>query len=155
MSTTPKKKNIEAIYPLSPLQQGMLFHYVYNPQSATYFEQFSVKLQGDLDVVRFKEAWQTVVQRHSALRTSFVWKKLDRMLQVVQRTVDIPFIEQDWRNLSESEQKMARSKMSTIYANDLTHAKSAVLRSKLLLKQERSALLGVRNRRCSLYWKKP
>ena len=100
-----KNKNIEAIYPLSPLQQGMLFHYVYNPESATYFEQFSVKLQGDLDVSTFKEAWQTVVQRHGTLRTSFVWKKLDRMLQVVQRHVDIPFVELDWRGMSEEDQK--------------------------------------------------
>jgi len=100
-----KNKNIEAIYPLSPLQQGMLFHYVYNPESATYFEQFSVKLHGNLHIAAFKEAWQTVVQRHSALRTSFVWKKLDRMLQVVQRRVDIPFVELDWRGMPEEEQK--------------------------------------------------
>ncbi len=100
-----KNKNIEAIYPLSPLQQGMLFHYVYNPQSATYFEQFSVKLHGELDLPSFEAAWQAVVQRHSALRTSFVWKNLDRMLQVVQRKVNISLIRQDWRHLSEEEQK--------------------------------------------------
>ncbi len=105
MSVKNKKKNIEAIYPLSPLQQGMLFHYVYNPQAATYFEQFSVKLHGTIDVHAFKEAWQKIVNRHSALRTSFVWKKVDKMLQVVHREVPISIIEQDWRNFSEDEQK--------------------------------------------------
>lgn len=99
-----KNKNIEAIYPLSPMQQGMLFHYVYNPESATYFEQFSVKLKGQIDRAAFEYAWNMVVQRHAVLRTSFVWKKLDRMLQVVQRKVEIPFIALDWRNVPASDQ---------------------------------------------------
>ncbi len=104
MSTTPKKKNIEAIYPLSPLQQGMLFHYVYNPDSATYFEQFSAKFKGAIDLPTFEYAWKTVVQRHSALRTSFVWKKLERMLQVVHRDVDVSVNFLDWRDIPEQEQ---------------------------------------------------
>ncbi len=99
MRATKQKKDIEAVYPLSPMQQGMLFHYVYNPESATYFEQFFAKLRGDLDISLFERAWNTVVQRHSALRTSFVWKKLERMLQVVHRRVDVPVNVLDWRHV--------------------------------------------------------
>ncbi len=105
MATKSKKKNIEAIYPLSPLQQGMLFHYVYNPEAATYFEQLSVKLHGKIDLAAFKQAWQTVVDRHPALRTTFVWKKVDKMLQVVQRDVPIDIIQHDWRHLTPEEQE--------------------------------------------------
>ncbi len=105
MSDKAKQKNIEAIYPLSPLQQGMLFHYVYNPQAATYFEQLSVKLHGNVNVQALEQAWQTIVQRHSALRTSFVWKKVDKMLQVVQRQVPVKLIQHDWRHLPPNEQE--------------------------------------------------
>ncbi|WP_456439958.1 amino acid adenylation domain-containing protein [Caldithrix abyssi] len=104
MGVQNKQKNIEAIYPLSPLQQGMLFHYVYNPEAATYFEQLSVKLHGQVNPELLKQAWQTVVNRHSALRTSFVWKKVDKMLQVVHRQVPIELIQHDWRSLPENQQ---------------------------------------------------
>ncbi|HHJ52558.1 MAG TPA: non-ribosomal peptide synthetase, partial [Caldithrix abyssi] len=104
MNKSAKNKNIEAIYPLSPLQQGMLFHYVYNPQSATYFEQFSAKFKGHIDPEIFEYAWKAVVRRHSALRTSFVWKKLDRMLQVVHRDVDVSVNFLDWRDVPENDQ---------------------------------------------------
>lgn len=105
MSSVAQKKNIEAIYPLSPMQQGMLFHYIYNPESATYFEQFQAKFKGDLDVNSFQAAWQTIINRHAVLRTSFVWKKLDKMLQVVHKEVDFPFEILDWRNLDSEKQK--------------------------------------------------
>ncbi len=98
------KKNIEDIYPLSPMQQGMLFHYVYNPDSAVYFEQFMVRLRGRFDGDRFRKAWLDVMQRHPVLRTSFVWKKLDKMLQVVHRETPLPFEFMDWRHIPAGEQ---------------------------------------------------
>ncbi|MCZ7667544.1 MAG: condensation domain-containing protein [Chloroflexi bacterium] len=66
------KKNIEAIYPLSPMQEGMLFHTLYEPQSALYFEQLSFLLQGTLDIALWQQAWQHVIDRHPALRTAYV-----------------------------------------------------------------------------------
>lgn len=98
-------KDIEAVYPLSPMQQGMLFHTIFNPDSNAYFEQFTCKLQGEIDKAAFQKAWQTVVQRHDSLRTAFVWKKLAKMLQVVHKTVELPLLEEDWSNLDEEAQK--------------------------------------------------
>lgn len=69
------KKDIESIYPLSPMQQGMLFHSLYNPESKTYLSQIQITLQGNLDISAFQQAWQKVVDRHSILRTCFAWKK--------------------------------------------------------------------------------
>lgn len=99
------KRNIEAIYPLSPMQQGMLFHSIYSPDSGVYFEQLTCELEGELNIPAFQKAWEQVVQRHSALRTSFVWKRLDKTLQVVHKQVELPFEVLDWRELSSSEQE--------------------------------------------------
>lgn len=99
------KRNIESIYPLSPMQQGMLFHSLYAPESGVYFEQFSCVLHGNLNIRAFEQAWQQVVNRHAALRTSFVWKQLDKTLQVVQREVSVPMTQLDWSAYSPTEQK--------------------------------------------------
>ena len=92
------KRNIEAVYPLSPMQQGMLFHSIYSPNSGVYCEVISCALIGNLNLPAFQNSWQEVISRHSVLRTSFVWKNLDRMLQVVQKDVTFPFTFLDWRN---------------------------------------------------------
>jgi len=98
-------RNIKDIYPLSPMQQGMLFHSLYDPESGMYFEQSSWTLRGDLDVPAFERAWRRVVERHSALRTAFLWEELDEPLQVVCRQVELELEEQDWRGFDESEQQ--------------------------------------------------
>ncbi len=98
------KRNVEAVYPLSPMQQGMLFHSLYAPDSGVYVEQMTCTLGGDLDVVAFERAWQQVVERHPILRTAFVWKRLDRTFQVVHREVGLSLERLDWRGLSAPEQ---------------------------------------------------
>ncbi|BAZ20915.1 amino acid adenylation domain-containing protein [Kalymmatonema gypsitolerans NIES-4073] len=100
-----KQKNIEDIYELSPLQQGMLFHTLVVPHSGVYFEQFCYALQTQLDVPAFKKAWQRVLDRHPILRTSFYWENLDKPYQVVYRQVDLPWEFQDWRQLSLQERE--------------------------------------------------
>ena len=89
--------NLEDLYPLSPLQQGMLFHTLESPESGVYFEQSVFTIQGPLDVVAFERAWQTVINRHSILRSSFLWQNLDSPVQAVYRRVDIAMEKQDWR----------------------------------------------------------
>src|SRR5207249_285592 len=98
-------KNIEAIYPLSPVQQAMLFHTLAEPESAAYYSQLSCRLQGNLNVTAFRDAWQKVMNRHSILRTAFVWEGIDRPLQVVGRQVKLPFEEHDWSALPPAEQR--------------------------------------------------
>src|ERR1700704_6319397 len=66
-------RNLEDIYQLAPMQQGMLFHSIYSPDSGTYFEQSLFTIKGDLNISAFEQAWQRVVERHSILRTSFLW----------------------------------------------------------------------------------
>ncbi len=100
------KNNIEDAYPLSPTQQGMLFHTLYAPQAGMYVEQLSCTLHGDLDSAAFKQAWQHVVDRHPILRSAFAWRNLERPLQVVGRRVGLPLAQHDWRELAPEEQQV-------------------------------------------------
>lgn len=99
------KRNIEAIYPLSPLQRGILFHTIYDSESRTYTVQLSCPLYGHLDTQAFKDAWQRVVDRHPILRTLFTWEGRDEPLQIVRSQVRLSWGEIDWRHLSGDEQK--------------------------------------------------
>lgn len=94
-------KNVESFYPLSPMQQGMLFHSLAEPDSGMYIEFASVALQGELDRDIFGQVWQTVIQRHSILRTSFVWENVKEPVQVVQLKVALPLQYLDWRDFPE------------------------------------------------------
>ena len=101
-----QKSGLEAIYPLSPMQQGMLFHTLYAPESGEYVEQMAIRLDGELNVLAFQQAWQEVVARHAVLRTSFYWEKLEKHLQVVHTQVELPWTQQDWRALTEPEKQL-------------------------------------------------
>ncbi|MGB3534214.1 MAG: condensation domain-containing protein, partial [Microcoleaceae cyanobacterium] len=99
------KKNIEDIYPLSPLQQGMLFHSLLAPESGAYIVQACYQVQGYLNLTAFEQAWQQVINRNSILRTAFVWENLEKPLQVVGKEIKALILDQDWRNLTPEQQK--------------------------------------------------
>src|SRR3990172_342636 len=92
-------KNIEDIYELSPMQQGMLFHTIDSPDSLFYCEQTSCILEGALNAVAFRQTWQQVVERHPVLRTSFHWEGIDKPVQVVHKDAVLAWDYQDWRGL--------------------------------------------------------
>ena len=100
-----KNKNIESIYSLSPMQQGMLFHTLYEPESGVYIEQFCLTLSGNLDITVLQQACLRVVKRHPVLRTLVVWEKQEKPLQVVCKQVELPWQNYDWRSLSATEQQ--------------------------------------------------
>ena len=84
------------VYPLSPMQQGMLFHAVSEPGSGVYVDQVAVSLHGALDQKRFADAIRSAANRHSALRTTFVWEDVEEPLQVVHDEVDFSVSSVDW-----------------------------------------------------------
>lgn len=102
---TDLSANIESVYPLSPMQEGMLFHTLLNPYSGIYLMQNRHRLEGALQPIEFVEAWRRVVSRHPVLRTSFVWRSQKRPLQVVHKNIDLPFDVLDWRGLPEEAQE--------------------------------------------------
>ena len=97
----------EAIYPLSPAQQGMLLYQVLAGGSDAYFEQCIVDIGGDLEPETLAAAWRHTVARHPALRTFFLWERRERPLQVVMPSLELAFPAEDWRHLGETEQEQA------------------------------------------------
>ncbi|MEU7428038.1 amino acid adenylation domain-containing protein [Streptomyces sp. NPDC040750] len=83
--------SLEAVLPLAPLQEGLFFH----AQSALggtdeYVSQAALCLDGPLDAPRLLAACRTAVQRHAALRASFLQRKNGRTVQLVHRKVTVP-----------------------------------------------------------------
>jgi surfactin family lipopeptide synthetase C len=95
---------IEAIYPVSPTQEGMIYHTLRDPEAAYYVQQEGFEFAGDLDITNFERAWQTVIERHAILRTAFNWQDLNRMLQVVLADARISLCKFDWREFSAARQ---------------------------------------------------
>lgn len=104
------ESSIIDIYELSPMQQGMLFHTLYAPNSGMYFEQRSCVLKGKLNLPAFRRAWQYVVDRHPILRTAFHWEEVEKPLQVVYDKVELPWEELDWQGLEVGEQQVELGK---------------------------------------------
>lgn len=77
--------NVQDIYPLSPLQEGMLFHHLINQNSDTYLLSTLFELDSRKDVRRFVDALQKVIERHDILRTAVLWEDLPQAVQVVYR----------------------------------------------------------------------
>ncbi|MEP7126613.1 MAG: condensation domain-containing protein, partial [Byssovorax sp.] len=90
------RNNLEDIYPLAPMQQGILFQTLLaseaseTAETGAYFVQTGWTLRGDVDTRALVQAFQDVTARHAALRTAFVWEKLEQPMQVVWKRVKIP-----------------------------------------------------------------
>ena len=94
---------VEDLYPLAPMQEGLLFHSLYTPGGGLYIEQFTATLEGPLDPRAFAAAWQRVIERHPALRTAFLWQDIESPLQLVRRQAEMPWMSEDWRGLPAAE----------------------------------------------------
>jgi len=95
---------LEDLYPLSPMQEGLLFHSLESPGSGVHITQHAWTLRR-LDVDAFARAWQWVLDRHAILRSAFVWKNTATPLQAVVRRVPLAIAHEDWRGLSRDERK--------------------------------------------------
>ncbi|MDR3635536.1 MAG: condensation domain-containing protein, partial [Isosphaeraceae bacterium] len=101
-----ERGGVEDAYPLSPVQEGMLFHdAAAAPGSGVYVEQVLCRLNGPLDLAAFETAWRQVAARHPALRTAIQWRDSDRPLQLVYRDAELPFEILDWRDVPAHEQR--------------------------------------------------
>jgi iturin family lipopeptide synthetase B len=79
----PGKKNIRDILALTSMQEGMLFHYLRDPDSETFFEQLSLQITGAIDVNYFVQAWEMVIKTNEMLRTLFRWESLNKPVQII------------------------------------------------------------------------
>ncbi|RON48837.1 non-ribosomal peptide synthase/polyketide synthase [Pseudomonas frederiksbergensis] len=117
---------IEDLYPLSPMQQGMLFHAVYEAATGDYINQMRLDVEG-LDPERFHQAWQAAVEAHDILRTRFVWQgELDAPVQVVSKHVQMPYSLHDLR--AEPQLEHALQALADIERQRLDLSASTLLR---------------------------
>ncbi len=99
------KHNVEEILSLSPMQEGMLYHYLKNPSSNQYYEQLSLNISGKLDIEIYKKAWLFLVEGNEILRTIFAWKRLNKPVQIFLKNTQISFKENDFSGIIDKEKK--------------------------------------------------
>ncbi|HEX6497466.1 MAG TPA: amino acid adenylation domain-containing protein [Micromonosporaceae bacterium] len=105
--------DVDDVYELTPLQQGMLLHSLYGSDPDNYIAQNVFEIDGPLDVDVLLDAWQHVVATHPALRTSYHWDDLDKPLQVVHRTASMPVYQHDWSHLDADQQAVRLEHLKT------------------------------------------
>lgn len=94
---------VDEIYPLTPMQHGLFYEARKDVISDAYFEQMSFRLEGDLDIEAFSQAWKRLSGRYPALRSVFVDRELEQPLQLVRRHQELPFEVHDFISLDEDE----------------------------------------------------
>ena len=101
---TAKNSKIEAILPLSEMQEGILIHHLYSNWDEGFLH-VEFKISGKLDKAAFTKAWDQVIARHEILRTTIHWEKIEKPLQVIHATIAANWHFTDWKNLDAGEQK--------------------------------------------------
>lgn len=82
---------VEDIYPLTPMQEGILFHSLFDERSDVYFVQITFMLEGDIDAGLVERSLQQLMLRHDILRTNFIHQGVSQPLQIVQRNLKAGF----------------------------------------------------------------
>ncbi|MFE7813011.1 non-ribosomal peptide synthase/polyketide synthase [Streptomyces sp. NPDC057433] len=93
-------RTVEDVYPLTPMQSGMLFHSLMDPRGRTYVNQVQVVLRGVTDPHALAGAWQRTADANPILRTRLVWQETAEPLQVVERRAVVPVTHHDWSGWS-------------------------------------------------------
>ena len=101
----PEIPGVEESYPLSPMQQGMLFDTLSAQEPGVDVEQIIIRLHEDLNPSVLRASWEKVIERHSVMRTSLRWEGIDKPLQDVHNQIKLSWDRQDWCDLSQEEQK--------------------------------------------------
>ncbi len=107
---------LEDILPLSPLQEGLLFHALYDAAAPdVYTVQLELGLEGALDVGRLRGAGAALLARHASLRAGFVQGDLSRPVQVIVAPLAPPWRVVDLSRLGAGEQA---GRLAEILAED-------------------------------------
>ncbi len=132
-------RSVEDVLPLTPLQEGMLFHSLVDPTSTAYFDQVRLRLAGVSDDRALARAWQRVVDRTPVLRGSVVWEGVEQPVLVVQAHVDLAVAHHDWRHLTEDERER---ELAALDADDLDLRRAPLVRIALARLSDDEVLLA-------------
>ncbi|MFJ8477263.1 non-ribosomal peptide synthase/polyketide synthase [Kitasatospora sp. NPDC094011] len=103
-------RSVADVLPLTPMQAGMLFHSLLEPDGGTYVNQVQLLLTGVTDPGALAEAWQRTADANPVLRTRLSWQDTAEPVQVVQQRAVLPVARHDWseRSAEEVERDTAR-----------------------------------------------
>ncbi|MCB1145127.1 MAG: hypothetical protein KDK54_22985, partial [Leptospiraceae bacterium] len=125
--------NIEDIYPLSPMQEGLLFQKLFHPNSNAYLVQSLFEINQDLDVAILKKSWEVLIGHYDILRTGFKYERLPHFLQFVSRKVDVPWKEYECSSLSnETLQEKINNLLEEDRAQEFDYEKPPLMRFHLI-----------------------
>ncbi|AZH29547.1 non-ribosomal peptide synthetase [Paenibacillus sp. M-152] len=102
-----KSLEIEKVANLTPLQEGMLFHTVMEPESQAYYEQVRMTIRGELNLEALQKSFQTLVQRHEALRSNIYHQSASRSRLIVFKERNAVLRYENLINIPEAEQAAA------------------------------------------------
>ncbi|MED2454042.1 condensation domain-containing protein, partial [Bacillus thuringiensis] len=77
------KEDIEDVIALTPVQEGILYHYLKEPKGKLYHEELRLCLTGKINIPKFEEAWNYVTRENEMLRTIFRWEKVKQPVQLI------------------------------------------------------------------------
>lgn len=131
------KQNVEDILGLSPMQEGILFHHLKEPDAGFYLEQLSLNISGDMKSDILKKACNHIVGTNEMLRTVFRWKGIENPLQLVMKHYELEINEYDVTDMEvESKQNFAEDiRKSELEAIDIEYVPMRVA----LIKYDKNA----------------
>ncbi|MFD6040071.1 amino acid adenylation domain-containing protein [Streptomyces koyangensis] len=100
-------RDVEDVYPLTPMQSGMVLHTLLDTDRGLYLEQNHIELAGVARPELLATAWQRIVDRTPVLRTAIVRQGVPEPLQVVRRQARIDVTTLDWRERDEAGRREA------------------------------------------------
>ncbi|MFU2510250.1 amino acid adenylation domain-containing protein [Pseudoalteromonas sp. ASV78] len=111
--------SIKDIYPLTPLQEGMLYHHMLSPENDTYIVTTYFRLENHVAVEKLIAGLNFIIQRHDVLRTAFFWEQLENPVQVVLKSAEIPV---EWIEVSKGQDALEILKQGKLFCMDLARA---------------------------------
>ncbi|WP_228451346.1 condensation domain-containing protein, partial [Chryseobacterium sp. ON_d1] len=113
VESVSSEHDIEDLYELSPMQQGLYYHWLLDPSGSTYFMQTSYRIKGmGLNVSHVESAFSFLLNRYTILRTSFTSQYGDHPLQLVHREarVDFSYSDLSGKGIGYAEEELAKIK---------------------------------------------
>ncbi|KMJ44713.1 peptide synthetase [Xenorhabdus khoisanae] len=114
--------NIQDIYPLGPLQEGILFHHLLEEEGDTYLENILINFDSRSRLDNFLHALQQVIDRHDIQRSAFHWQELPVPVQVVYRHAPLPITELTLSTEESAEAQLQRLTNPDTVRLDITKA---------------------------------
>ncbi|WP_055698245.1 non-ribosomal peptide synthetase, partial [Streptomyces silaceus] len=107
------RSRVEDVWPLSPLQEGLLFHAAFDDQGPDVYQgQRTLELAGPLDTARLRSSWEALLARHGALRASFRGRKSGEAVQVIAREAELPWRLADVSGLAEADARAEAERLA-------------------------------------------